>query len=250
MGTARRIVELGRQARTDSGHRIRQPLGRALISVPSSEAAGVALVAGEIADELNIRSVELADATTGIVARHLKPAFRRLGPAFGPDAPAVAAALSVLDPVAVDALLAAGIDGTVTLQVAGSGRTLTADMYEVVERPQTGWALASDGATSIALDTELTPELELEGAARELVRAINDRRKADGLELTDRIVLRLRLEPADLAGSMTEAGLIDLVAREVLAVRVEHGHPVVTEDSTGSVELGHLGTIDFDIERT
>ncbi len=253
MATARRLVELGRQARTDSGHRVRQPLARALVAVPAREAEGLALVRDEVADELNLHEVELAEAATGVVDRSLRPNFRALGPAFGQDAPRVARALSELDSDAAEALLSGGRDGDLALDVEGQVFTVTPDMYEVVEMPRTGWSVARDGSYAVALDTTLTPELEVEGAARELVRAVNERRKEIGLDLADRIHLALTLEPADLGERMESAGHLQAVAREVLATAVERSassdRASGAADGTPSVPLGTLGTARIHVTR-
>jgi isoleucyl-tRNA synthetase len=250
MTTARRLVELGRQARTDSGHRVRQPLARALVSVPAGEAEGLRLVTAEIADELNIHAVDLADASTGVVARRLRPAFRLLGPAFGQRAPEVAAALSALPPDAVDAMLDAAGTGPASLDVGGAQVEVTPEMFEVVEEPRTGWAVVSDGAYAVALDTTLTPALELEGAARELVRAVNELRKASDLALSDRIVLTLALEPDGLDQRLSDTGLLDLLAREVLADDVVLSDAAaLAGDGAGEVVLGGLGSARFRVAR-
>ena len=250
MTTARRLVELGRQARTDSGHRIRQPLARALVGVPSREAAALGLVADEIADELNLHRVEVADGSDGIVDRSLRPNFRALGPAFGPDAPRVAAALTALDSAAVDALLSGEVDGALHLDADGTTFPLTGDMFEVVEMPRTGWSVARDGAYAVALDTRLTPELELEGAARELVRGVNEHRKAIGLDLADRIVLELTTDPAGLVERLDAAGHLGTVAREVLATTVVTDATVASgAEEVASVTLGALGTANVRVRR-
>jgi len=252
MATGRRLVELGRQARTDSGHRVRQPLARALVSVPAREVDGLRLVTSEIADELNLHAVDLADASTGIVDRSLRPNFRALGPAFGPDAPKVAAKLSGLDLDEVETLLGAAEAGSVTLEIEGRMLVVRPDMYEVVEQPRTGWSVVSDGPHAVALDTTLTPALEVEGVARELVRAVNEQRKLAGLDLADRISLTLGVTPHSLHDALAEGGHLDLLAREVLAdeiVRIDgrtdgaptDGSGARVEPETAPVDLGRLG---------
>ena len=248
MGTARRLVELGRQARTDSGHRIRQPLARALVAVPAREADGLPLVAEEVAEELNLHAVELADAAAGLVDRSVKPNFRALGPAFGQRAPRVAAALSALDSPATETFLAGGDE--LTLVVDGDEVGLTPDMFEIVEMPRTGWSIARDGSYAVALDTELTPELEVEGAARELVRAVNEHRKAEGLELADRIRLEVDVAPGDLADRLVAAGHLAAIAREVLADEVASDVGLGTGPDVAEVALGSLGTARLRISRT
>ena len=250
MITARRLVELGRQARTDSGHRIRQPLARALVAVPAREAAGLTLVASEIAEELNLHAVEVADAATGVVDRSLKPNFRALGPAFGPDAPAVAKHLSGLDTTAAEALLSTARDGDLDIELDGRSLTLTADMYDVVEMPRTGWSVASDGSYAVALDTTLTPELEVEGAARELVRAVNEHRKSAGLDLADRIRLEVDFDPPELGERIAGAGLLETVAREVLATEVVRASTPDGRADTAEVALGSLGSARIGVTRT
>jgi isoleucyl-tRNA synthetase len=238
MGTARRVVELGRQARTDSAVKVRQPLARALVTVPGPERAGLAQLVDEIADELNVKAVELSDGTGDLVERSAKPNFRALGPAFQKRAPAVARELQALDAGAADELARSlETTGEARVTVDGDEVTVTRDMVEIVETPRTGWAVASEGSTSFALDTALDRDLEVEGAARELVRAVNDQRKAAGLELDDRIELVVTVTPDELDADLERGGWYDFLAREVLATDV---HRSPTSDATG-VDLGELG---------
>jgi isoleucyl-tRNA synthetase len=238
MATTRRVVELGRQARNDSSVRIRQPLARALVSVPAAERAGLTALLPEIAEELNIKRVELSDGTGSLVERRLKPNFRALGPAFQQHAPRVASAISALEPDEAAEVAAQLQDGSAALQIDGEEVAITAEMAEVIESPRTGWAVASDGVSSFALDTELNRELEVEGVARELVRAVNDQRKAAGLELTDRIELVVSVTPPELDAELADAGHYDTLAHEVLARQI-HRAPVA--DGT-PVDLGELGS--------
>ncbi len=245
MRTARHVVELGRQARNDSGLRTRQPLARALVSVPGDARDGLLPLLDEIADELNVREVELTETTGDLVDHRLKPMFRALGPVFASDAPAVAAAISAVESADAAGIAAQLADvGSVQL-VLDDGRTVavSADMVEVVTSPRTGWAVATDGTTSFALDTTVDRDLELEGAARELVRAVNDRRKEAGLALDARIELTLAFTPASLGDELRDAGQLDVVARDVLATTIK------VADSAGpaTIALGELGHADAEI---
>ena len=237
MGVARRVVELGRQARNDTSVKVRQPLARALVSVPTSDRAGLTALLPDIAEELNVKVVELSDGTGDLVERLLKPNFRALGPAFQKRAPTIAEAISSLDSDDAERIAAQLEDGSALVTVEGEQVTITPEMVEVIESPRTGWAVASDGNSSFALDTELTRDLEVEGAARELVRAINDQRKAAGLELTDRIELILAVTPDELDAELEAGGHYDTLAREVLARDIQRA-PVA--DGT-PVDLGELG---------
>jgi len=173
-----------------------------------------------------------------LIERDLKPNFRALGPAFQQRAPKVAEAISALGGDQAAALAARLEEGDADLDVDGETVTVTPEMVEVIERPRTGWAVARDATTTFALDTELNRELEVEGVARELVRAINDQRKAAGLALSDRIELVLAVEPAELDEELAAGGHYDQVARDVLATSVQRA-PVA--DGT-PVDLGELGS--------
>jgi isoleucyl-tRNA synthetase len=239
MATARRVVELGRQARNDSAVKVRQPVARALVSVPGGERPGLEALLDDVAEELNVKVIELSDGTGDLVERTLKPNFRALGPAFQQRAPAVAAAITATtgpDATRIASVLAS--TGSAELELEGTVLTLSADMVEVVETPRTGWAVAKDGSTSFALDTELTRELEVEGAARELVRAINDQRKLAGLALDERIEVVVAVTPDELDRELAEAGHYEAIAREVLADAV---HRATTAQGT-PLELGRLGS--------
>jgi isoleucyl-tRNA synthetase len=239
VATTRRIVELGRQARQDSGVRVRQPLARALVTVPPAERRGLEALLPEVADELNVHAVELADATSELVDRHLKPNFRALGPAFQRRAPEVARAIGeVAPPQAAQLAAALAADGVASLEHDGESIPLSADMVTVVETPRTGWAVASDAGSSFALDTALTRELEVEGAARELIRAVNDQRKAAGLALDDRIELVVSITPEELDADLAAGGHYDTLAREVLATAIKRA-PLAEGTQ---VLLGDLGT--------
>jgi isoleucyl-tRNA synthetase len=114
--------------------------------------------------------------------------------------------------------------GTMTVEVDGETLPLAGDMVVIAETPRSGWAVASAGAETVALDLELTHELRLAGLFREVVRMVQDARKSAGLEVTDRIALHWRVggspEPAEAIRA--HAGSL---AAEVLASSVDEGAP-------------------------
>jgi len=223
MAEVRRLVGLGRQARTEARIKVRQPLARALISVPDPVRAGVAGLLDLVAAELNVKEVGFAEGEAGLVAYRLAPNFRVLGPRFGRDAPAVAAALRQV-PAEPAAELAPRLRAgeRVRLEVDGLGPVeLGPEEAGVVEEPVTGWRVVRDGATAVALDLEVTPELRLEGLARDLVRAVQDLRKAAGLEVADRIELAVK---ADGRAAAAVAAHHDYLLGETLATSL-HAAP-------------------------
>jgi isoleucyl-tRNA synthetase len=211
---ARRLVELGRSARAAAAVRIRQPLARALI-----DAAGFADLPAElraqVAEELNVRALApLTAAGEELVDYTVKPNFRALGRRFGNGTPAVAAAIASADPASLAGQLRAGQPASVV--VDGTAVDIGPDDVIVTQLPRSGWAVASDAGETLALQVAITPELRREGLAREVVRLVQEARKHDGLDVSDRIQLRWAAAGADLAAALTEHG--DLISAEVLAV--------------------------------
>ncbi len=213
MALVRRLVELGRAARASSSVRTRQPLARALVG-----AAGFASLPPQlreqITDELNVHSLDaLAGVGGELVEYAVKPNFRALGKRFGSRTPAVAAAISAADAGAVAGSLRSS--GGVTVEVDGAPVSLEPDELIVTETPRSGWAVISANGETVALDLAITPQLRRLGLAREVVRLIQDARKNDGLDVSDRIELRWSTSDPELSAALTEHG--DVIAREVLA---------------------------------
>jgi len=224
----RRVVELGRAARSGSKVRNRQPLSRALVG-----ATGWAELPDElrqqVADELNVHGFD--ELAGELVDRSAKGNFRALGKRFGPRTPTVAAAVAAADAGELAAALRA--NGRATVQVDGEDVEVIADEVLLTETPREGWAVATDGGETVALDLEVTSELRRAGLAREVVRLVQEARKSSGLQVTDRVELRWEAS-GELAEALREHGT--LVAAEVLATSFEEGPgtgPVHTDEDLG-----------------
>jgi isoleucyl-tRNA synthetase len=235
MALARRLVELGRAARADSGMKVRQPLSRALASAPGFEELSPELLA-EVAAELNVGAVDPVGGAGGsLVDTTAKANFRTLGRRFGKTVQQVAKAIAAADAAALrDSLRDTG---SATVQVGDETVTLGPDEVVVTETPREGWAVASEAGATVALDLHLTPELRRAGVARDAIRQIQEARKSSGLEVTDRIELRYRTDREETALALREHR--DLVAEEVLATDCAEGEPTwadprpFTEESLG-----------------
>ncbi|MCH9815398.1 MAG: isoleucine--tRNA ligase [Actinomycetia bacterium] len=217
MRVVRKVVELGRTARADSGVGVRQPLRAALVAAPGWDTISPEL-RDQVAAELNCTTLEdLSDAAEDLVESTVKPNFRALGARFGKDTPKVAKALTALPAQQVVADLRS--KGLVMLQVSDVGEVhLDPSDAIVTETPREGWSVAASEGFSVALDLELTPELERAGLARYVVRIIQEARKNAGLDVSDRIVLRWSAESEHSRLAITEhAGAI---STEVLAIEM------------------------------
>jgi isoleucyl-tRNA synthetase len=214
----RRLVELGRSARTTSKVRTRQPLARALVAAAGWSDLPRDLVA-EVADELNVQ--ELADLSSvggELVDVSVKLDFRAVGRRLGAQVQAVAKAVAAADH---GALAAAYRSGTASVEIDGARVPLHEGDLVVTETPREGWAVASEGGLTVALDLTVTPELERAGLAREAVRLVQEARKNSGLEVSDRIELWWTTDDERMRTALTEHG--DQLAAEVLATTVHAG---------------------------
>ncbi len=229
MQAARDIVTLGRTIRSDAKMRVRQPLARAAVHVPGNPDAFAPLV-DLIAEELNVKEVTFAESATRMSTWRAKPNFRALGPRLGPRVKEVAAALEQ-DDGAVAASLARG--ERVVVQTLSGDVELAPDDVELIQETTGGWGVAAEGGLTVALDLEVTAELALEGIARELVRMVQDARKAAGLQVSDRIELSVAAE-----GQVGEAlrAHREWIAGETLAVAISEG-PM---DGTAHEERGDI----------
>jgi isoleucyl-tRNA synthetase len=215
MALVRRLVELGRAARAESAVKTRQPLGRALVSAPGWSRLPEELRA-HVADELNVRSIEtLADAGD-LVSVSFKGNFRVLGKTFAKRTPEVAAA------IAGGNLEPAGDSWSVTLP-DGEIVTVTDDAVLRTETPKSGWAASSAGNETVALDLTLTDELRRAGTVREVIRLVQDGRKGQGFDVSDRIELWWTSSNDETTAALREGA--DLLATEVLATELTEGTP-------------------------
>ncbi len=214
MALVRRLVELGRAARAESGIKIRQPLSRALVAAERwSDLDEQARQ--QIADELNVLSLESLSDAGALVHVTVKPNFRTLGKRFGKRTPLVAAAIGAAEASELAAQIRRG-EGQV--QVEGETLSLTAEEVIVTEVPQEGWTVASGGGESLALDLHLDDELLLLGTARDIVRTLQQARKDSGFEVTDRITVLWQSDDERVAQAFAAHG--QMIGQEVLATEI------------------------------
>lgn len=185
MSLAIAAVSLGRAARATANIKVRQPLARLMIIVEHETSLGALnLVRELIGDEVNVKSVEFATDAAGIQQFKVAPLFPKLGPVFGKRVNDVAGILKGLTAEEVDRFRE---KGSWRVNVDGKENWVTHEMVTFQSEAAPGWALATEGGMTAAIDTRLNPELELEGLARELVNRIQNMRKEAGFEVTDRI---------------------------------------------------------------
>ncbi|MBK3587237.1 isoleucine--tRNA ligase [Streptomyces sp. MBT57] len=226
MALVRRLVELGRATRAESGVKTRQPLSRALVAATGFESLSPELRA-QITEELNVSSLaSLSEVGGSLVDTTAKANFRALGKRFGKGVQAVAKAVADADAAALSLALR---EGTAAVEVDGERITLTPDEVIITETPREGWSVASDSGATVALDLEITPELRRAGLARDAIRLIQEARKNSGLDVADRIAVRWTSTSPATVEALTEHA--PLISDEVLAPDYAQG---VADDTYGT----------------
>ncbi len=213
MAVARDAVRLGLAARGQSRVKLRQPLREAVVVAAGREREAIERHGEVVRSELNVKALRFAESADELGSYDLKPNWRALGPRFGKAMPAVAAALAALDAGHVAAALRSGTP--IGINIEGSEHELTPDDVVIGLQPLEGYQVEREGSHAVALDLALDEELVQEGLAREVVRAVQNARKAAGLEVSDRITLALGGDDDVLAAARAHEGTI---AGEVLAV--------------------------------
>jgi isoleucyl-tRNA synthetase len=169
--------------------------------------------ADQIRDELNIKKVTLHDPAKGpLLIFDVKLNPKSAGPKFGPKLAAVTAALAKQANAAE--LLSSG--KPVVLQIGNEPVAVEPGDVWITPRVEKGWGGIADRGTQILLDGRITPELELEGLAREIVRHVQNARKDADLQMDDRIALRLTTDAAKLQEAIRVHG--EYIAAETLVV--------------------------------
>ncbi len=219
--------------------KVRQPLQKMMIPVlDAAIQRRLEAVESLILNEVNVKEVEYLHETTGIITKRIKPNFKTLGPKYGKQMKAIAAAVAEFsqeDIAAIEALGSTGGAATYELAIAG-GEVLPVERadFEITSEDMPGWLVATEGTLTIALDIEVTPELRAEGMARELVNRIQNLRKEQGFEVTDKIRVVVEANPeTDEAVSR----FADYIAAQTLA---QGGVSVAQGRQRSEIEIDEL----------
>ena len=194
MQKAQTISSLVLSLRKKESIKVRQPLQKIMIPIANAtERAEIEAVANLIKHEVNVKEIELLEDASGILVKQIKPNFKTLGPKFGKDMKAIAAAVQGFGQAEIAQFEKAQ---TYSLQLPDKTVTLSLDDVEISTQDIEGWLVATAGSLLVALDIHITPELRQEGIARELVNRIQNIRKDNDYDITDRIQIRLQAHPA------------------------------------------------------
>ena len=212
-------VSSGRFLRTANNLKVRQPLAKAVLASPDAASRKMLEeTAWIVAEELNVKSVEFSDDEEALVRRSAKANFKVLGSRLGKNMKEAAAKIQALTGREIGDVLAGKPYKLVLAD--GTEAEITAEDLVVQREEKPGLVAASENGITIALATELTPELEGEGFARELVSKIQNLRKEKGFDVTDRI--RVVCSVPEKREAALEANRA-YICEETLAVAFETG---------------------------
>lgn len=219
MSLAQRCSSMILALRRKVNIKVRQPLAKIIVPViDPSVKEQFEKVRSLVLSEVNVKDVEFITDTTGLITKKIKPNFKTLGKKYGKQMKEIAAAFATLDQQTITAIEAAG-DYALTL-VSGNVE-LTPSDYEILSEDMPGWLVATEGRLTLALDVTVTEELRREGTARELINRIQNIRKDSGLEVTDKI--NVRIDAGEFASEVSDSlkSFADYICAQTLSLSVE-----------------------------
>lgn len=212
MDIAQRISSLVLALRKKENIRVRQPLSQVMVpSLSDAFSKNILHVKDLILSEVNVKELQLLEEGNNVLVKRIKPNFKTIGPKYGKQMKSIASLVSQMKSDDIAQIEATGSWNGV---VDGESILLELGDFEISAQDIPGWLVASEGNLTVALDITITDNLRSEGIARELVNRVQNLRKDSGLEVTDRIILKIEtVEEIQKA----IASNMDYVCTEVLA---------------------------------
>ncbi|KAA6326909.1 Isoleucine--tRNA ligase, partial [termite gut metagenome] len=193
MQTAQDITSMVLALRRKVNIKVRQPLQRIMIPTINNEQRGyIEAVKDLIVNEVNVKEVNFVDGTAGILVKKVKCDFKKLGPKFGKQMKAVAKAV---EEMSQEAIVELEKEGQYAFNLEGATVVVETTDVEIINEDIPGWLVANEGKLTVALEVTITEALRHEGIARELINRIQNIRKSNGFEITDKIRIVLSKNP-------------------------------------------------------
>ena len=216
METVQKAVSMGHSLRNQFNLKNRQPLASvALVTRNSEEKRVLAEMEECIREELNVKKVEFHDREDELVEYKAKANFKVLGKELGPLMKQAAQVIATLTSEQIQSIL----DGTkLSIEVSGNEVELDSEKVLVERLEKDDLKVLNDGTLTVGLDSKVTDELKKEGYVRDLIRGIQNQRKENGYNVTDRIKIKLSGD-SDLQNAF--AMFEDFISNETLANKIE-----------------------------
>ncbi|MEM8507115.1 MAG: isoleucine--tRNA ligase [Bacteroidota bacterium] len=189
MRMAQNLSSLVLSIRQKERIKVRQPLKKIMVPVLNAKQRNdIEAVADLVRSEVNVKEIEILDDASGILVKQIKPNFKVLGPKYGKEMKGISIAIASLDQRDIQKIEQ---EGEITLSLENKNINLQLSDVEITSQDIEGWLVATSGPLTVALDITIDETLRNEGIARELVNRIQNLRKESGLEVTDRIALKV-----------------------------------------------------------
>jgi isoleucyl-tRNA synthetase len=226
MQLAQEISSMVLSLRKKVGIKVRQPLQEIKIPVSAETRDKIASVSDIITNETNVKEINFLSPSEIFVTRKVKPNFKALGPKCGKLMKQVAETLQALSQQEIAVFEE---DKKYSIEISGQSIEVELSDVEFISEDIPGWLVANDGSLTVALDITITDELRKEGIAREFVNRIQNIRKSNGYEITDRIVISIE-NREEIADAVSEYSAY--IAAQTLANTVE-----LTKDPEPATDL-------------
>lgn len=238
MRLAQTITSLVLSLRRKANLKVRQPLQRIMIpAIDSAQAESIMAMKDLILGEVNVKELQLVSGDDTMLVKRVKPDFKKLGPKFGKAMKQVAAAVQSMSQHDIATLER---EGSITLQLGDAPATIELCDVEVMSEDIPGWLVASEGNVTVALDITVTPELRMEGLARDIVNRIQNIRKDRNYEITDKIILTFAPESNDADTRAALEAYGSYIARQVLANDLMIGEVAADDADAEVLELDSM----------
>jgi len=235
MGT----VTQGRYLRAQHSLKVRQPLNKVLIASPDSETRELLNGTSDIiAEELNVKNVEIGTDESALVTRSVKADYKSLGPKLGKEMKEAAGLIMQLNDTDLNSILQ-GENVSITLS-SGNKLDITPEDVLIQREEKPGLCVSTEKEITVALDTVLTSDLKKEGLAREFVSRIQNMRKEIGFEVSDRIDIFYSAEPGDLKDAISQ--FCDYICSETLSIKLVEEESLDAQKGT-KTEVDGMGII-------
>jgi isoleucyl-tRNA synthetase len=189
MSLAHDLTSMVFSLRKKENLRVRQPLQKMMVPVLNSEfRANVDAISALVLAEVNVKELDFMDTDSGVLVKKIKPNFKTLGPKYGKDMKSISGAILQFQSSDIEKI---ENNGFVELQIGEQNLKIELSDLEISTEDIPGWAVTTLNGNTVALDISLNDDLRKEGLAREVINRIQNIRKDQGLEVTDRIKARL-----------------------------------------------------------
>ncbi len=220
--------------------KVRQPLMQIMIPVMNDgQKQDIEAVRDLILTEVNVKELNYVDNAAGILVKKVKPDFKKLGPRYGKIMKQLAAEVQAMSQ---EAIAAFETDGNYSFDIDGQTATIELADAEIISEDIPGWLVANAGRLTVALDVTITDDLRKEGIARELVNRIQNIRKSSGLDITDRIVVKIS-DQEQIRETVSEYNAY--ISSQVLADKIEltnvkNGQEIDMDDYILQIEIAKV----------